>query len=101
MINVLTLYTNQHEFFIISFFEPFVTCNVIKSAWVAKVNNISVTLRYFILTATYVAMCLKNNTFLYTSQKHFSSFIYWGKNVMKVGVYYRILFSSMFFEIYF
>ena len=28
---------------------------------------------YFILIASYVAMCLKNKTFLYTTQKHFSS----------------------------
>ena len=79
MTNVLTVYTNQHEFFLMSFFESFVTCNIIKIAWVASVNNFSVTLRYFILIATYAAMCLKNKTCLYTTQKHFSSFNYWEK----------------------
>ena len=74
MTSILTVYINEHEFFL-SFFESFVTCNVIKIAWVANVNNFIVTLRYLILTATYVAMCLKNKTFLYTSQKHFFSSI--------------------------
>ena len=52
------------NFLPVSFFESFVTCKIIKIAWVANVNNFSVTLRYFILIATYVAMCLKNKTFL-------------------------------------
>ena len=43
-----------------SFFESFVTGNVIKIAWVANVSNFSVTLRYVIVIATYVAMCVKN-----------------------------------------
>ena len=68
MSNFLTVYINQHEFLLMPFFKPFVTCNVIKIAWVANVNNFILTLRYlyfnFILTATYVAMCLKNKTFL-------------------------------------
>ena len=76
MTNVFTVYINQHEFSLISFFESFVTCNVIKIEWVANVNNFSGTVRYYILIATYVAMCLKNKTFLYTTQKHFSSFNY-------------------------
>ena len=78
MSNFLTVY-NQHEFSLMSFFESFVTCNVIKIAWVTSVNNFSVTLKYFILIATYVTICLKNKTFLYTTQKHFSSFNYWKK----------------------
>ena len=76
MTNVFTVYINQHEFSLISFFESFVTCNVIKIEWVANVNNFSGTVRYYILIATYVAMCLKNKTFLYTTQKHFPSFNY-------------------------
>ena len=76
MTNVFTVYINQHEFSLISFFESFVTCNVIKIEWVANVSNFSGTVRYYILIATYVAMCLKNKTFLYTTQKHFSSFNY-------------------------
>ena len=76
MTNVFTVYINQHEFSLISFFESFVTCNVIKIEWVANVNNFSGTVRYYILIATYVAMCLKNKMFLYTTQKHFSSFNY-------------------------
>ena len=97
-----------------SFFESVVTCNVIKIAWLASVDNFSGTLRYrcvksvqirsfsgpyfavfgpktgkygpektlyldifhavyFILSASYVAMCLKSKTFLYTTQKPFSS----------------------------
>ena len=71
MSNFLTVYINQHEFLLMPFFKPFVTCNVIKIAWVANVNNFSGTVRYFILIATYVAMCLKDKTFLYTTQKAF------------------------------
>ena len=41
MTNVLTVYINQHEFFIVSFFESFVTCNVIKNVWFANVNSFS------------------------------------------------------------
>ena len=67
MTNVFTVYINQHEFSLISFFESFVTCNVIKIEWVANVSNFSGTVRYYILIATYVAMCLKNKTFLYTT----------------------------------
>ena len=82
MTSVLTVYINRHEF-LLSFFESFVTYNVIKIAWVANVNSFIVTLRYLILTATYVAMCLKNKTFLYTTQKYFFPSII-GKNVVKV-----------------
>ena len=35
--------------------------------------------RYYILIASYVAMCLKNKTFLYTPKKQFFSFNYWKK----------------------
>ena len=73
MSNFLTIYINKHEFFL-SFCQSFVTCNVLKIAWVANVNNFRVTLKYFILIATYVAMCLK--TFVWETQKHFSSFNY-------------------------
>ena len=79
MTNALTVCTNHHEFFLMLFFGSFVTCNVIRIVWVANVNNFSATVRYFILIATYVAMFLKNKTFLYTTQKHFSSFNYWKK----------------------
>lgn len=38
----LTVYVDHHEFFLMSFFEPFVTRNVLKIAWhVANVNNLS------------------------------------------------------------
>ena len=80
--NVLTVYINQYEFFLMPFFESFVTCNVIKIAWVANVNNFSVTLRYFILTATYFAMCLKNKRF-YTRFKNIFLPSIIGKNVVK------------------
>ena len=83
MTNILTVYMNQHEFYLMSFFEYFVTCNATKIAWVVNVNNFSVTLRYFILTSTYVAMCLKNKTLLYTTQNHFRPSII-GKNLVKV-----------------
>ena len=59
-----------------SFFKSFLTSDI-KIAWVADVKNFSVTLRFLILIATYVTMCLKNKTFLYTTQKNFSSFNYW------------------------
>ena len=52
MSNYLAVYINQHEFFLMSFFEFLVTCNVIKITWVANVNNFSVTLRCFILITT-------------------------------------------------
>ena len=74
MSNFLTAYINQNEFFLMPSFETFVTCNVLKIAWVANVNNFSVIFRYFVLIATYVAICLKNKTFLCTTQKHFSPF---------------------------
>ena len=51
MSNFLTIYINEHEFFL-SFCQSFVTCNVLKIAWVANVNNFRVTLKYFILIAT-------------------------------------------------
>ena len=41
MTNVLTVYINQHEFFIVSFFESFVTCNAIKNVWLANVKSFS------------------------------------------------------------
>ena len=41
MSNFLTVYINQHEFLLMPFYESFVACNVIKIAWVAKVNNFS------------------------------------------------------------
>ena len=41
MTNVLTVYINQHEFFIVSFFEFFVTCNAIKNVWLANVKSFS------------------------------------------------------------
>ena len=44
MSNFLTVYINQHEFLLMSFFESFATCNVIKIAWVADVKYFSVTL---------------------------------------------------------
>ena len=83
MTNVLAAFINQHEFFLMSFFESSVTCNVIKISCVANVENFNVTPRYFILTATYVAMCLKNKTFLHSTQKHFLPSII-GKNMVKV-----------------
>ena len=84
-----------------TFFESFVTCNVIKIAWVADVKNFSVTLRYFILIATNVTMCLKNKTFLYTTQKHFCSFNYWKKCGESVSLLVHFVFFSVFFLIYF
>ena len=83
MNNFLIAYINQHEFLLISFFESFVTCNVIKIAWVADVNNFSMTLRYFILITTYATMCIKNETCLHTTQKCFLPSII-GKNVVRV-----------------
>ena len=74
-----TVYINQHELLLMTFFESFETCNDIKIACVAQVNNFSLTLRYFILIATYVTMCVTNETFLYKTQKHFPSFHYWKK----------------------
>ena len=41
MSNFLTVYINQHEFLLMPFYESFLTYNVIKIAWVAKVNNFS------------------------------------------------------------
>ena len=83
MNNFLNVYINQHEFFLMSFFESFVTCNVLKISWVANVCNFSVTLRYFILINTYVAMCLKNKTFLRRLKTIFLLSII-EKNVVKV-----------------
>ena len=57
MSNFLTAYISQHEF-LLSFFESFVTCNVIKIAWVANVNNFSVTLQII-----YSNCCLRFNVF--------------------------------------
>ena len=54
MSNFSTVYINQHEDLLMSFFESFVTRNVVKIAYVAEVTNFSVTPRYFILIATYV-----------------------------------------------
>ena len=93
MTNFLTVYINQHEFFLMSFFESFVTCNIIKIAWVANVNNFSVILRYFILIATYVAMCLKSKTQL---KKHFSSFNYWKKCGKSVCLLVHFVFFTVF-----
>ena len=74
--NFLTVYINQHEFFLMSFFESFVACNFLKIGCVASDNMFSVTLRSFILIAIYVAMRFKNKTFFHATQKHFSSFHY-------------------------
>ena len=84
------------NFLPVSFFESFVTCNIIKIAWAANVNNFSVTLRYFILIATYVAVCLKNKTFLYTTQKHFSFFSYWKKCDESVSLLVHFVFFTVF-----
>ena len=96
MTDLLTVYINQHEFCSMSFFEYFVTCNVIKIAWVANMNNFSVTLRYFTLTATCVAMCLKNKTFLYMTHRHFSSFNYWKKCGESVSLLVHFVFFTVF-----
>ena len=58
MRNFLTVYINQHEFLLMSFFECLITCNVKKIAWVVDVNN-----RYL--------------------RQHFFCFNYW-ENVAKV-----------------
>ena len=84
------------NFLPVSFFESFVTCKIIKIAWVANVNNFSVTLRYFILITTYVAMCLKNKTFLYTTQKHFSFFSHWKKCDESVSLLVHFVFFTVF-----
>ena len=74
MSNILTVYISQNEFSLKSFFESFVTCNVLTIIWVTNVNNFSVTIRYIIIIAIYVTMCLKNKTFIRTTQKHPPSF---------------------------
>ena len=56
----------------------FVTCNILKIACVANVNNFSVIIRYFILIATYVTLSFKNKTFLHVTKKYLS------KNRVKV-----------------
>ena len=50
--NFFTVYIKHYEFLLKSFFEYFVTCNVLKIAWVDNVSNFSVALRYFILIVT-------------------------------------------------
>lgn len=54
----LTVYVNLHEFSVMSFFESFVTFNILEIAWLANVCKFSVTMRYFILIAVYIAMFL-------------------------------------------
>ena len=89
MSDIFTVYINQDEFFLMPFFESFLTCNVLEIAWVANVNNFSVTLRYFILIATYVTKCLL--TFLRATQKYFSYFNYWKKCGESVSLLVHIL----------
>ena len=96
MSNFLAVYINQHEFFLMSFFESFVTCNIIKIAWVTNLKNFSMTLRYFILIATCIAMCLKYKTFQYMTQKHFTSFSYWKKCGESVSLLVRFVFVTVF-----
>ena len=71
MRNFLTAYINQNEFFLLSFLKSSITCHVLKIAWVANGNNLSVILRYFILITTYVATCLKTKTLLRATQRTF------------------------------
>ena len=78
------------------FFESFVIFNVLKVEWVANVNNFLVILRYFILIVTYVAMSLKNQTFLRPTQKHFSFFNYWKKFGESVSLLVRFVFFTDF-----
>ena len=63
-------------------------------------NNFSVRLTCIILIATYVAMHLKNKTFLHPTQKHFSSFNYWKKCGESVSLLVHFVFFTVFF-IYF
>ena len=75
MSNFLTVYINQHEFLLMSFFECLVTCNVKKIAWVADVNNFSVAL---------TSQCvLKIKRFCARLKSIFSPSII-GENVVKV-----------------
>ena len=41
MSNFSTIHINQREFFLMSLFESFKTCNVLNIYWVANVNNFS------------------------------------------------------------
>ena len=85
MSEILTAYINQHEISPMPFFESFVTCNVQRyflKKVLGNVNNSRVTLRYFILIATYITLCLKSNRFLRATQKHFLPSII-GKKLVK------------------
>ena len=65
----------------------------------SQMSTFSVTLRYFILIATYVAMCLKNKTFLCTTQKHFP---YWKRCGESVSLLISAFgFLHCFFNIFF
>ena len=59
----------------------------------SQMSTFSVTLRYFILIATYVAMCLKNKTFLCTTQKHFP---YWKRCGESVSLLVHLVFFTVF-----
>ena len=91
MSNYLTVYINQHKFFLMAFSEFFVTSD--RDCMGSQCEQFSGTLRYFILIAS-----LRRNVFkifLHATQKHFFPSII-GKNVVKVSLLVHYVFFTVF-----